>query len=158
MLVEGVARDLVHAFKYEGARYLIKDFRRLFEMNAEIKAYIREAILVPVPLHPRKLRERGFNQSLELCKQLAAIESSASIADVLKRVVDTPSQTLFSREKRLKNLRKAFVLEEDANVSPEDRYIIVDDVFTTGSTLNSCARPLKKAGIQRIDILTLGHG
>lgn len=158
ILVEGVSRDLVHAFKYEGARYLLKDFRTLFELSPGLKEYIKDARLVPVPLHPRKERERGFNQSLELCKQLAAVEPSCKVADVLQRIVDTPSQTLFSRQERLKNLRKAFVVKKEEELNKEIRHIIVDDVFTTGSTLNSCAKPLKKAGIRCIDILTLGHG
>ena len=158
ILVEGVGRELIHKFKYEGATFLLQDFFAFFENCAGLTDYLDRARLVPVPLHPRKLRERGFNQSEALCKALMRLQPSAQLADILQRTVDTPSQTLFSRKERMRNLRNAFRLDPKAKFKPEDRYLIVDDVFTTGSTVNACARPLKKGGIRRIDILTLGHG
>ena len=158
ILVEGVGRELVHLFKYEGAGYLLRDFYTLFENCPGLRDYLANARLVPVPLHPRKLRERGFNQSEALCQALMQVQPSASLADILQRTVDTPSQTLFSRKERMRNLRNAFRVNPRVTVNTEDRYLLVDDVFTTGSTLNACSRALKKGGIHRIDILTLGHG
>lgn len=158
ILVEGVGRELVHQFKYEGAGYLLQDFFTLFEACPGLKEYVDRALLVPVPLHPRKLRERGFNQSEALCQALVRLQPSAQLANILVRTVDTPSQTLFSRKERMRNLRSAFKINGSKKEKNEGRYVIVDDVFTTGSTLNACARALKKGGISRIDILTLGHG
>ena len=157
-LVEGVGRELVHQFKYEGAEYLLRDFLTLFRECPGLMDYISGAQLVPVPLHPRKYRERGFNQSEALCQALIRLKTSASMANILQRIIDTPSQTLFSRKERMRNLRHAFQINPSAVLQPENRYVIVDDVFTTGSTLNACAKVLKKGGIRRIDILTLGHG
>lgn len=158
ILVEGVGRELIHQFKYEGAGYLLRDFLTLFESTPGLKEYIDGSLLVPVPLHPRKFRERGFNQSEALCQAFLRLQPSAQLADILIRTVDTPSQTLFSRKERMRNLRSAFKLNLNAKSDLHARYLIVDDVFTTGSTLNACARTLKKGGISRIDILTLGHG
>lgn len=158
ILVEGVGRELVHQFKYGGAGFLVQDFSTLFENCPGLKDYVANAQLVPVPLHSRKFRERGFNQSEALCQALIRLEPSATLADILIRTVDTPSQTLFTRKERMRNLRHAFRLNPSSEVNTDDRYLLVDDVFTTGSTLNSCARALKKRGIHRIDILTLGHG
>ena len=158
ILVEGVGRELVHKFKYEGATYLLQDFYSIFGNCAGLLDYLDGAQLVPVPLHPRKLRERGFNQSEALCKALVRLQPTAELADSLQRTVDTPSQTLFSRKERMRNLRSAFRIDPKVAVDSEKRYLIVDDVFTTGSTVNACSRALKKGGIRRIDILTLGHG
>ena len=158
ILVEGVGRELVHQFKYEGAGFLLQDFYSLFENCPGLKDYMDNTYLVPVPLHPRKFRERGFNQSEALCRALLRLQPSARLANILCRVIDTPSQTLFSRKERMRNLRAAFQMKAPAKIDPNARYLVVDDVFTTGSTLNACAQVLKKGGIQRIDILTLGHG
>jgi ComF family protein len=158
ILVEGMGRELVHLFKYEGATFLLQDFFTLFQNSPGLKEYLNQACLVPVPLHPRKFRERGFNQSEALCQALLQLQSSAKLANILERTIDTPSQTLFSRVDRMRNLRNAFRIHPAAEMDPKARYLIVDDVFTTGSTVNACARTLKKRGIQRIDILTLGHG
>ena len=158
ILVEGEGRELIHKFKYEGATYLLQDFFTFFQGCAGLSDYLHEAQLVPVPLHPRKFRERGFNQSEALCKALMRLQPSAELANILQRTVDTPSQTLFSRKERMQNLRNAFQIDPKADFDSGKRYLVVDDVFTTGSTVNSCTRALKKGGIRRIDILTLGHG
>ena len=158
ILLEGAGRQLVHYFKYEGARYLLKDIAKLFRLCPGLNQYLKEAVLVPVPLHPRKMRERGYNQSLALCRALVSQEPSAEFRDILCKRVDTPSQTLLTRRERMDNLRNAFGVRPDIGLRPDLRHVIVDDVFTTGSTLNSCAQALNRSGIQRIDILTLGHG
>lgn len=158
ILVEGVGRELIHSFKYEGATYLLQDFFSLFENCAGLRDYLDGAQLVPVPLHPRKFRERGFNQSEALCKALLRLQPTAELADILQRTVDTPSQTLFSRKERMRNLRNAFRINPKVVLDTSSRYLVVDDVFTTGSTVNACSDTLKKGGIRRIDILTLGHG
>ena len=158
ILVEGVGRELIHKFKYEGASYLIEDFYVFFKNCAGLAEYLDRAQLVPVPLHSRKMRERGFNQSEALCKALVRLQPTAQLANILERTIDTPSQTLFSRKERMRNLRNAFRLSLKSSLNSEDRYLVVDDVFTTGSTVNACAGALKKEGIRRIDILTLGHG
>ncbi|MDA1066809.1 MAG: ComF family protein [Verrucomicrobia bacterium] len=158
ILVEGVGRELVHKFKYEGAEYLLQDFYTLFANSPGLIDYVDGAQLVPVPLHPRKYRERGFNQSEALCRALIRLQPSARMANILVRTIDTPSQTLFSRKERMRNLRSVFKINPTSEIKADDRHILVDDVFTTGSTLNACARAMKKDGIHRIDILTLGHG
>lgn len=77
---------------------------------------------------------------------------------LLRRSVDTHSQTAFDRRTRLANLKNAFALAPDAELNPAIHYILVDDVFTTGSTLNSCARTLRRAGGLNVDVITFGHG
>jgi ComF family protein len=110
-------------------------------------------------MHPRKVRERGYNQAELLAKELAlAAGGSTRVEALLRREEDTPSQTSFDRRSRLGNLKNAFALAPRAALMPDQHLILVDDVFTTGSTLNSCARTLRRAGALNVDVVTFGHG
>jgi ComF family protein len=123
--------------------------------------YLRGAVLVPVPLHPRKLRERGYNQSrllAECCVAAAGKVGGVRIEELLRRRVDTESQTHFDRATRQRNLKNAFALASRVAINPAQRYLLVDDVFTTGSTLNACAAVLRRAGCVSVDVVTFGHG
>jgi len=157
-LVEGKVRPWIHALKYNQGTYLLQDLETLLRQSAGLDNYLGDAILVPVPLHPRKERERGYNQSRLICETLKKVYPDTSISDELLRQVDTPSQTQFDRKARQKNLRNAFTAINKQALDPEHRRIIVDDVFTTGATLNACTKALLSSGIRCIDILTLGHG
>lgn len=121
--------------------------------------YLSGAILVPVPLHPRKQRERGYNQSLLLAESaVQVVEGQAIVEQLLCRVIDTRSQTLFDRSDRQSNLKNAFAMAPGAVITPGQHYLLIDDVFTTGSTLNACAAVLRRAGALNLDVVTFGHG
>lgn len=159
VLCKGPARDLVHELKYRRGLYVLRDIETIFRTRLEILAWVRDARLVPVPLHPRKLRERGYNQSALLAEALVrAAGGKTRIDPLLVRAVDTESQTSFDRRTRLANLKNAFALADNAAITAEHHYVLVDDVFTTGSTLNSCARVLRRAGCLNLDVVTFGHG
>ena len=159
ILLKGPGRSLVHALKYHRARHVLEDMAALLRAAPGIDRFVRDAILVPVPLHPRKARERGFNQSRLLAEVFAAIGGgTARVAEPVRRVVDTPTQTAFDRPTRQANLKNAFALRPGAAINAADRYVLVDDVFTTGSTLNACARVLRRAGCLNLDVVTFGHG
>jgi len=76
----------------------------------------------------------------------------------LRRAEDTATQTAFDRRTRMANLKNAFALARGTTINPDFHYVLVDDVFTTGSTLNSCARALRRAGGLNLDVITFGHG
>lgn len=158
LLVEGAVRQWIHALKYHQGTYLLQDLEQVFRNCEGLGNYLDNALLVPVPLHPRKQRERGYNQSLLICETLKKVYPDTDLSDELIRLIDTPSQTQFNRKERHKNLRKAFSHNNKQATSPHRRRVLVDDVFTTGATLNACTHALNKAGIRCIDILTLGHG
>lgn len=157
-LFRGPLRDLIYALKYKDGLWALDDLARIAEYAEGLGDYLDEAILVPVPLHPRKQRERGYNQSALIAESLVRRFGGVRLGSILERVVDTPSQTQFNRQERYRNLRNAFSLAPKSAIDPGQHYIIVDDVFTTGSTLNACAATLRKAGAKRVDVLTLGHG
>lgn len=156
-LFKGAARDMVHVLKYRKGLHVLTDIESLIRSNAHVVDFLRGAVLVPVPLHPRKERERGYNQSLLLARVFARA-GGATVQPLLRRVVDTGSQTHFDRKERLENLKNAFALARGAGITPKHHYILVDDVFTTGSTLNSCARVLRRAGGLNLDVVSFGHG
>ena len=159
VLLRGSARALVIELKYHGGRQVLEDMSKVVQRTPHLIDHVRDAVLVPVPLHPRKHRERGYNQS----HQIAVILSTAAggttcVAPLLRRVVDTVTQTVFDREQRRENLKNAFALASGAIIVSRTRYVLVDDVFTTGSTLNSCAGVLREAGAVNLDVVTFGHG
>jgi len=159
VLLKGPARALVHELKYRRGPHVLADMETLARGSRPVMEFIRGATLVPVPLHPRKFRQRGYNQAELLATALArAAGGGTTVNPLLRRVVNTASQTRFDRETRRENLKNAFALARNATIIPESHLILVDDVFTTGSTLNSCAGVLRRAGALKIDVVTFGHG
>ena len=142
----GLVRKLVHDFKYGTQRYL----------RYPLAAWLRETLhderlrgrhfdlIVPVPLHPARQRERGFNQAALLADLLAdSMQVPARL--VLERTRYTTTQTAYDRAERMENLAGAFRLRKNRDVR-DLRVLLIDDVLTTGSTLSECARVLKVAG------------
>ncbi|HYC71149.1 MAG TPA: double zinc ribbon domain-containing protein [Opitutaceae bacterium] len=159
ILLKGPGRTLVHALKYHRGLHVLEDVTAIMSATPGYADYLRDAVLVPVPLHPRKLREREYNQSRLLADcAVRASGGTARIEELLRRAVDTVSQTRFDRAERARNLKNAFALAPGARFSPRQRYVLLDDVFTTGSTLNSCAAVLRGAGLKNLDVVTFGHG
>ncbi|MGH8121343.1 MAG: ComF family protein [Rudaea sp.] len=117
-------------------------------------------LLIPVPLHVQRLRERGYNQALELAKALAREFGIALAPGLLTRTRATPAQANLDAAMRRRNLRGAFVVDRN---SPGDKaalpahVALVDDVMTTGTTLRECARTLKRAGIARVEVWALAR-
>lgn len=157
-LFRGPIRRLIYALKYERAFWALGDLGRIAEYAEGLGDYLDDAILVPVPLHSRKFRERGYNQSALIAEELSKRFEVDYREDLLARVVDTQSQTRFNRQDRYRNLKNAFASNGKTKPNLKSRHVIVDDVFTTGSTLNACAAALRKSGVKEVDVLTIGHG
>ena len=113
------------------------------------------ALIVPVPLHRSRLRQRGYNQALELARPLAATLGIPVQHDILQRTRDTSAQTELDRTARRHNVRGAFRMREGAALP--DHIAVFDDVMTTGATLAECARVLKRAGVRRVDAWALAR-
>lgn len=159
VLSKGPGRTLVHELKYHRGLHVLADIEAVFRRSAHVLELARDAVLVPVPLHPRKERERGYNQSALIADCLArAAGDGARVERVLRRTTDTVSQTHYDKKARRLNLKNAFALAPGTHLNPGLHYVLVDDVFTTGSTLNSCALALRRAGCLNLDVITFGHG
>jgi len=158
-IAKNVGRSLLHELKYQRGFYVLKDLYRMVRSTQHYLDYIQDASLVPVPLHPTKLRERGFNQSEKIATMLAAASTGgARVEHLLIRKRYTQSQTHLNRSARDRNVKNAFAMRANAVLVYDRQYILVDDVFTTGSTLNACAGVLHAAGATRLKIVTIGHG
>lgn len=158
-LAKGPGRSIIHELKYSGGFYLLPDLAKMIATTPHYRRYLENATLVPVPLHSVKLRERGYNQSERIARMLClASGTSTNVENLLQRTVFTRTQTKLNRTERHRNVKNAFALAPDTVLIPDHQYILVDDVFTTGSTLNACARVLRSAGATRLKVVTLGHG
>ena len=154
----GVAREVVHRFKYGRQihlRRLLGDW--LVEALKDSRLAARRFdLVVPVPLHPARQRERGFNQAELLAAELRRV-SGLTVRNVLQRTRYTATQTQFDRSERMENLRGAFRLRRGSNVQ-DLRMLLVDDVLTTGSTLSECASVLREAGALSVHAVTAARG
>lgn len=112
-------------------------------------------LILPVPLHRRRLRERGYNQALEMARPLSRALNIPCAHDVLRRVRHTDAQTALDATERRRNLRGAFALRN--GVALPAHVVVLDDVFTTGTTLSECTRVLKRAGVERVDVWALAR-
>lgn len=158
-LAKGPARSLLHELKYQSGFYALRDIHKLIKDQTHFTKYLTNSRLIPVPLHPVKERERGFNQSKKIADLLCRASNSRTIVDpILKRTHYTQTQTRLNRKDRQRNVKNAFALRPNAVLIPDQQYILVDDVFTTGSTLNACAAVLRNAGVERLKVVTIGHG
>jgi competence protein ComFC len=142
----GLVRKLVHDFKYGKQRHLRYPLAEwLGETLHDPRLRGRRFdVIVPVPLHPARERERGFNQAALLAELLAG-RATLPLRPVLERIRYTTTQTAYDRAERMENLHDAFRLRKNRDVR-ELRVLLIDDVLTTGSTLSECARVLKAAG------------
>ena len=112
--------------------------------------------LIPVPLHPTRKRERGFNQSGEMARHLSHIVGVPVAQHWLLRTRPTKVQAGLTRRERRQNVSGAFALSEQADVHGK-AVLVIDDVFTTGATLNECARILRQSGAARVAVLTVAR-
>lgn len=153
----GPVRDLIHRLKYMGAAWAARPLACLARHGLR-DPRLSEGMdaLVPVPLHPLRERERGYNQARLLAERLARY-ADLPLAEPLRRIRRTETQTHFTRRQRMRNLRGAFEMRHNADVKGM-RLVLVDDVLTTGSTLEECARVLKAAGAASVRALTAARG
>ncbi len=154
----GSLREIVHRFKYGRELWLVQPLADFLEKGLADSRLAGRTFdgVIGVPLHPRRKREREFNQSEVLGKELAK-RTGWQYLDALERLRYTVTQTHFDRDHRMQNLRNAFRVRQNAPVSGKN-LLLVDDILTTGSTLDECARTLLEAGAQSICALTVARG
>jgi len=141
---------LVQALKYR-ARLALAGF---FARSLASRPLPEVDLIVPMPLHPRRLADRGFNQALEIARGLARHLGRPIAPRGVLRVKDTPPQTALPYEERAKNVRGAFLCKLDLSGAS---VAVLDDVMTTGATLNELARALKRAGATRVENLVVAR-
>lgn len=155
---EEAVKKCICLFKYEGKTQMANPLGKLI-CDFAVRNIGAENIdmIVPVPLHPVKLRERQFNQSELLAAHLARKMNKSVVKDKVKRIKYTAPQTELNRDQRLRNVRGAFLVRKNADFR-EKTVLLVDDVLTTGATLHECAKALKDAGAKKVVALALARG
>jgi ComF family protein len=145
---------LIHLLKYKGYRSLAKPLAQELAKILPDCELPSNPLIIPVPLHKRRLRERGFNQSLLLAAELCRCCHWVLRPELLQRIRPTIPQARLSRAQRSSNLAGAFAVRDSGIIAERD-VLLVDDVLTTGHTLNECARTLRAAGAASVHVVTL---
>lgn len=154
---DDAAGALVHALKYGDRLDLAPVLGRWMAIAGRDILTGADA-LVPVPLHPRRLWARRFNQSAALAKEIARAVSAPVMQDALRRVKHTPQQVGLSRAERARNVEAAFRVPDQAKGEIKGlRLVLVDDVLTSGATVQACTRSLLRAGAASVDVLVLAR-
>ncbi len=154
---ETAIMDAIHKFKYGrniSIGYALGSF--MADFSFPDFDFFEYSLLIPVPLHIKKLRERGFNQSLLLANQIGKKHELPVDFSILKRCKATLSQTGLNKAEREKNIKGAFAVADRKKINGR-KIILIDDVYTTGATINECAKVLHKAGAQKTAVLTLSR-
>jgi len=143
---------LIADFKYRDKLYLTDVFADL--MVEHLQHTTLPELLIPIPLHPRRLRQRGYNQALELAKSLSRKLAIPISMDTLIRSRDTVPQASLPYDQRKRNMRRAF----NVHSSSLPRHIaLIDDVLTTGHTANAAAKLLRHEGVTTIELWTIAR-
>ncbi len=159
VLTAGFVLDVIHRYKYQQALWFEPFLADLLVRQAG-PALAREDwdMIVPVPLHAAKRRERGFNQAERLAARLSCATHITLNTSLLRRVQPTESQTRLSREQRAKNVSAAFSPRSVPRLEGRPRVVVVDDVLTTGATTSACAGVLKDMGAGEVCVWTVARG
>ena len=157
--LDEAGKSIIHEIKYHGSHEVLSDFHHWMERSPGFEEFLDEAHLIPVPLHKSRQSSRGFNQSLWIAQAIKKyMGSSVEIGDFMKRTRNTPTQTRLEKKARKKNVKNAFALKPGVCLDSLHRIILIDDVFTTGATLDACAQVWVEAGISQVEVAALGHG
>ena len=158
VVARGLMLEVIHRYKYQRALWLEGYLAELLVSRAApaLRGGAWDA-LVPVPLHTVKQREREFNQAERLARHLSKATGIPLKPRLLRRVQPTRTQTQLSREERLANVRRAFALREKTDLAGR-RFVVIDDVLTTGATTGACAGVLRAAGAAEVCVWTVARG
>ena len=151
---KGGVRSCVYRLKYKHQAFLA-EYLSKFMVNKYATFDWKIDAVIAIPLHPKRLKSRGYNQSMLLaqpfCEQL-----HLPLLDVMTRVKDTPSQTRFGSRDRTKNMKDCFDITDKSAIK-DKTILLIDDVYTTGTTIEEAARLLLSAGAKEVYALTLAH-
>lgn len=146
---EGLIKELIHKIKYQGMFHIIKELSSL----KDIEVYYK--YITYVPMHKKRKKKRGFNQAEIIAKELSSFNNAKKV-DLIKKIKNTKVQTELTKEQRIENVKDCFKFVGAGSSRPRN-VILVDDVFTTGATMNECCKVLKQSGIKKVWGFTLAR-
>jgi len=152
-----IIRDLLIKYKFGDNSYLYKTISKIL---VEDKKFSEEFIkkydyIVSVPIHSKRMHQRGYNQSKLIAKEIAKLTQKKYIDKVLIKIKNVEAQSSLNRISRIQNIKGVFELGKNSRILEGKNILIVDDIYTTGATVNECAKILRKAGVVNIGICTV---
>lgn len=153
---EGLIKKAIYSYKYYNKPYFYKFFGNCLVNYMKSNNYTGFDCIVPVPLHPSKMRKRGYNQSELLARHISE-KLSIPYVDALKRTKKTLKQSVQSKEGRRKNLKDAFAVKSSAKKVINSSVLLVDDIYTTGTTADECSKALVKYGAGKVYVITIAR-
>ncbi len=148
-------RNLILQYKFNNKAYMYKTFSKLILKNKKICGFLKKYdIIIPVPLHKKRKQKRGYNQTELIVKEIAQNTNLKLITNNLIKIKNIEPQSAFNKRQRKENIKGAFLVKNPEEIKDKN-IIIFDDIYTTGSTVNECAKILKKTGANKIGVLTL---
>jgi ComF family protein len=152
-IYEGPVADAIKRFKFQGRIVYLPVMQSWLKRPHCLELLAEADLVVPVPLHPRRLRDRGFNQALLLARGLG---ETPVAREALARVRHTIPQIGLNPKERRENVKAAFAVPDPARVKGKN-ILLLDDLYTTGATARECAKVLRRAGASRVDVLTVAR-
>ena len=152
---EKYIREKILNYKFNDKPYYYKTFTKIFTTNKKMCDILKSYdIIIPVPIHKKRYKTRGYNQSELISKELAHMCQVKCYTDVLIKMVNNQVQSTLNKNERLENVKDVYKLIKPEKINNKN-VLIFDDIYTTGSTVMSCAKELEKAHVEKIGILTL---
>ena len=152
---EGQVRKLILDYKFNEKSYMYKTFvnfllndKKIFE---NIKKYDK---IIPVPISKKRYKERGYNQSLLIAREIAKNEKVKLRNNVISKVKNNNTQSKLNKEERAENVKNVYKITNNKEIIDKN-ILLIDDIFTTGATLNECSKMLKQASAKKVDVLTI---
>lgn len=151
-------KNLIHDFKYKKVSSLSVDFTVLIiDFMKKYDAGKDCQVILPIPMHPNRLFKREINHSDALAQNLAKKLNIPYSRNALKKTKNTLFQSKLKRKARIENLRSSFSIKDDSAIRDKN-ILLVDDLLTTGSTVNECSKILKNSGAKHVEVITLARG
>ena len=149
-------RDKIIEYKFEDKSYLYRIFEKIILNNKKVCDFIKcYDIITPVPINKKRYKERGYNQSLLIARKIAKYINNIELKNnIIIKNNNIKTQSSLNREERKSNIIGAFRINKNTNILNK-KILIFDDIYTTGSTVNECAKVLKNAGAKEVSILTI---
>lgn len=153
---EGIIKQRLIDYKFNEKSYIYKAFVKFMLKNEKVCAFIKKYdIIIPVPIHNIRKQERGYNQSVLIAKKIANTYNNIQyVEDVLIKLKNNKPQRIKNREEREINVIGVYSIKNENKIKNK-KILLLDDIYTTGSTVNECSKVLKKAGAKNVDIITI---
>ncbi len=153
---QDIIRQKILQYKFQEKSYLFRCFVKIIVNDKKICGFLKNYdIIIPVPISKKRKKLRGYNQSELIAKMIAKqVDKLEYRCDILYKPKDTLPQSSLDKEKRQENIQDAYYIKNE-EVVQNKKILLLDDIYTTGSTVNECSKVLKQAGIKEIGVLTL---